>query len=265
MLDLLIQCWGRIILKSSIEVNSNALKMRKILNEDPYSPIDIFSLINNLKSVTLIFYPMSDRISGMCIREESSKIIGINSNMSYGRQRFTAAHELYHLFFEKKFRSVICEKEIGESKSDSEKEADKFASYLLAPYDSLRNYLEENNILDNHKLTIEDVINMEQYYQLSHQAMLYRLASDGYCDWDTFENFKIPVSQKAIRLGYDDKLYKASQEERKYFSIGEYVKKVEELKQKDLISNGKYEELMLDGFRADIVYNLGNEGIELND
>ena len=62
MLDLLIQCWSRIILKSSIELNSNALKMRKILNEDSSSPIDIFSLINNLKSVTLIFYPMSDRI-----------------------------------------------------------------------------------------------------------------------------------------------------------------------------------------------------------
>lgn len=159
-------------MKSSIELNSNALKMRKILNEDSASPIDIFSLINNLKGFTLVFYPMSDRISGMCIREENSKIIAINSNMSYGRQRFTAAHELYHLFFEDKLRNVICEKNIGEEKSDSEKEADTFASYLLAPYDSLRNYLEENDIL-NQNITIEDIINMEQFYQLSHQAMIY--------------------------------------------------------------------------------------------
>lgn len=252
-------------MKINIELNSNALKMRKILNEDSCSPIDIFSLINNLKNVTLVFYPMSDRISGMCIREKNSNIIGINSNMSYGRQRFTAAHELYHLFFEKQLRRVICEKDISKSKSDSEKEADKFASYLLSPYDSLRNYLEENNMLDNYKLTIEDVINVEQYYQLSHQAMLYRLASDGYCDWDEVESLKMPVSQKAMRLGYDDKLYKASQEDRKYFSIGEYVKKVEQLKERDLISSGKYEELMLDGFRSDIVYNLGSEGVELND
>ena len=49
------------------------------------------------------------------------------------------------------------------------------------------------------------------------------------------------------------------------FCDAHLLKKVEELKQKDLISNGKYEELMLNGFRADIVYNLGNEGIELND
>ncbi|SHK49380.1 Zn-dependent peptidase ImmA, M78 family [Hathewaya proteolytica DSM 3090] len=252
-------------MKSSIELNSNALKMRKILNEDSSSPMDIFSLINNLKDVTLIFYPMSDRISGMCIREKNSKIIAVNSNMSYGRQRFTAAHELYHLFFEEKLRSIVCEKNINQAKSDSEKEADIFASYLLAPYDSLRSYLEENNMLDNDILTIEDVINMEQFYQVSHQAMLYRLVYDEYMDWNTFNNIKMAVSQKAMRLGYDDKLYKASPEEKKYFSIGEYVKKVEELKGKDLISNGKYEELLLDAFRSDIVYNLGSEGIELND
>ena len=239
--------------------------MRKILNEDSSSPMDIFSLINNLKGVTLVFYPMSERISGMCIREENSKIIAINSSMSYGRQRFTAAHELYHLFFEKELRSVVCEKDIIESKSDSEKEADMFASYLLAPYDSLRTYLEENNMLNNHILTVEDVINMEQFYQLSHLAMLYRLVYDGYIDRDLYNDLRISVSQKAIRLGYDDKLYKASQEDKKYFSIGEYVQKVELLKERDLISNGKYEELLLDAFRADIVYNLGNEGTELDD
>ncbi|MBU3112664.1 ImmA/IrrE family metallo-endopeptidase [Clostridium lacusfryxellense] len=252
-------------MKSSIELNSNALKMRKYLNEDPSSPIDIFSLINNLKNITIIFYPMSDRISGMCIREGNSKIIAINSNLSYGRQRFTAAHEVYHLFFEKELRNVICEMDISELKSDSEKEADKFASYLLAPYDSLRAYLEDNNMIDNHALTIKDIINMEQFYQLSHQTMLYRLTSDGYLDWNTSNNLKVSVSQKAMRLGYDDKLYKSSEEAKKYFSIGEYVQKVEELKERDLISYGKYEELLLDAFRADIVYNQGSEGVELND
>jgi Zn-dependent peptidase ImmA (M78 family) len=192
-------------------------------------------------------------------------IIAINSNMSYGRQRFTAAHESYHLFFEKELRNVICEKDISESKSESEKEADTFASYLLAPYDSLRGYLEENNMLDKPVLTIEDTINMEQFYQLSHQAMIYRLVYDKYLDWNESNNLKMAVSQKAIRLGYDDKLYKATVEEKKYFSIGEYVQKVEALKERDFISNGKYEELLLDGFRADIVYNLGSEGAELND
>ena len=84
-------------MKNNIELNSCALDMRKILKEDLQSPIDIFSLINNLKDVTLVFYPMSERISGMCIKQSNIKVIAINSNMSYGRQRFTVAHELYHL------------------------------------------------------------------------------------------------------------------------------------------------------------------------
>jgi Zn-dependent peptidase ImmA (M78 family) len=105
---------GKITLKDKLELNSNAIQMRRSLfNEDVFSPIDIFTLINELQNFTLVFYPMSERISGMCIREKQSNIIGINSTLSYGRQRFTVAHELYHLFFEKEFRSVICEKEIS--------------------------------------------------------------------------------------------------------------------------------------------------------
>ena len=252
-------------MKSNIELNSNALKMRKILTEDSSSPIDIFALINKLKGVTLIFYPMSDRISGMCVREQESKVIAVNSDMSFGRQRFTVAHELYHLYFEEELRNVVCEKDISESKSDSEKEADKFASYLLAPYDSLRSYLEDSGILNNHFMNVDDVINMEQFYQMSHQAMLYRLVYDEYIDWNMYRELKTPVSQRAIRLGYDDKLYKPSPEDKKYYSLGEYVQKVEKLKNRDLISKGKYDELLLDAFRADIVYNMGSEGIELND
>lgn len=252
-------------MKSNIELNSNALKMRRILTEDSSSPIDIFALANKLRGVTLVFYPMSDRISGMCVREHESKVIAVNSNMSYGRQRFTVAHELYHLYFEKELRNVVCEKDISESKSDSEKEADKFASYVLAPYDSLRSYLEENGILNDRVMTVDEVINMEQFYQMSHQAMLYRLVYDGYINWNMYNELKTPVSQRAIRLGYDDKLYKPSPDDKKYFSLGEYVQKVEELKNRDLISKGKYDELLLDAFRADIVYNVGSEGIEIND
>lgn len=88
----------KLTLKDKLELNSNAIYLRrKLFNEDVFSPIDIFALINDLQDFTLIFYPMSDRISGMCVKKKQSNIIGINSTLSYGRQRFTAAHELYHL------------------------------------------------------------------------------------------------------------------------------------------------------------------------
>ena len=38
----------------------------------------------------------------MCIKDEDVEIIGINSTMTKGGQRFTLSHELYHLLIEKK-------------------------------------------------------------------------------------------------------------------------------------------------------------------
>ena len=86
-------------MKEKIELNSEAVNLRKQFDEDSNSPIDIFSLIHNNDDLTIVFYPMSSRLSGICIRDGENKIVGINSNSTYGRQRFTIAHELYHLYF----------------------------------------------------------------------------------------------------------------------------------------------------------------------
>ena len=253
-------------MKGKLELNSNAIKIRRdVFNEDPFSPIDIFALISNQDNFTVVFYPMSDRISGMCIREKNANVIGINSTLSYGRQRFSAAHELYHLFFEKGLKTVICEKDINGKKSNSEKEADAFASYLLAPYDALKAYCDRNKLDTNHNWTMEDVIKMEQFFQLSHQAILYRLVSDGYISEKIANSLKNNVIRQAIRLGYEDKLYKAATKEKEYFTTGQYIRDVEKLKNRELISTSKYEELLLDAFRADIVYELGKEAKELYD
>ena len=44
--------------------------------------------------------------------------------------------------------------DMNNEKVESEKEADIFASYLLAPYDSLRSYLKEHDLLDKNKINI---------------------------------------------------------------------------------------------------------------
>jgi len=46
--------------------------------------------------------------------------------------------------------------------------------------------------------------------------------------------------------------------------IGRYIKRAEELLNRGLISDGKYEELLLEAFRADLVYGL-DEGGDLVD
>lgn len=83
----------------------------------------------------------------MCTRIRDHIVICINSKSSYGRQRFTLAHELYHILYENKMDRVICGMSLVGNKSDSEKEADQFASYLLMPYDSLIQYGEKEKLL----------------------------------------------------------------------------------------------------------------------
>lgn len=250
-------------MKEKIELNSEAIMLRKEFGEDTNSPIDIFSLIHNNEDLTMIFYPMSGRVSGICIRDGNNKIIGVNSTSTYGRQRFTIAHELYHLFFHEKYDKIVCFTDFEMDKDTKEKEADIFASYFLAPYEAL-SYFIKNNI-KKEELDVEDVVKIEQNFGISRQAMLWRLVNDGYLSYNRANTMKKGIIVSARRLGYDDRLYTPTPEDQQYATFGKYIKLVEELKNKDLISQGKYEELLLNGFRSDIVYGLDSDEEEIYD
>ncbi len=87
-------------------------------------------------------------------------------------------------------------------------------------------------------LTMADVIKMEQFFGMSHLAMFWRLVRS---------------------LGYDDKLYKPNVADRQKYTYGHYLKQVEELSKRDIVSEGKIDELLLDAFRDDIVYGIDAE------
>lgn len=238
-----------------LELNTRAQELRELLGEDINSPIDIFALVNRIEELTLVFYPFSENISGMCVRDEEVKLIAINSTMSYGRQRFTLAHELYHLFYDSNGFNV-CSSQLNTNK-DNEKDADQFASYFLAPYRSLRKMAK--SIADDGFLTMADVIKMEQFFGMSHLAMFWRLVSEGYLYADDLSAFNNGVVRVARSLGYDDKLYKPNVADRQKYTCGHYLKQVEELSKRDIVSEGKIDELLLDAFRDDIVYGIDAE------
>ena len=88
---------------NSIEINAKAVELRTRFGEDENSYVDVFSLANQIPDLTLMLYPMGEHISGVCIKSEGANVIAINSLMSYGRQRYSLAHELYHLFYDRCF------------------------------------------------------------------------------------------------------------------------------------------------------------------
>lgn len=242
---------------------TKATLLRRQLGESVISPIDIFALTQRIDGLTIVYYPMGANISGMCVKgEKGNVIIAINSLMTLGRRRFSMAHELYHLYFDESMVSV-CSK-IIDSAQEKEKEADIFASYFLMPSDSLTIFI--NELIKKQRLTINDVIRIQQYFGVSHQATVYRLLNDGWLTETEANDFlKYCVRSKARLMGFSEDLYLPLPLKERYMTYGNYIKQAEELLLKGLISDGKYEELMLNAFRTDLVYGDENEDGDLID
>jgi len=243
------------------ELAKTASELRRRLGEDDHSYVDVFLLAHTIESLTLVFYPMGERISGMCIKGAEDVLIAINSSMTYGRQRFSMAHELYHCFYAN-MNTVICSSDIGET-SDVERSANTFASFFLAPPAALSAAIKDikkgRPMLDR-----ADIVKLEQMFGISRQAMLIRLMDEGELLHEDAAHMRTSVITHALSLGYDDTLYRPLPEAKARMTYGRYIKRAEELLNRGLISDGKYEELLLEAFRADLVYGLV-EGGELVD
>ena len=101
------------------EINAKAIELRKRFGEDENSFVDVFAMAGQITNLSIVMYPMGERISGICIKSEGANVIAVNSLMSYGRQRFSLAHELYHLIFDETEGVSISSKSL---ETDNEKE-----------------------------------------------------------------------------------------------------------------------------------------------
>jgi len=247
-----------------IELWKKALSLRKELGEDATSPIDILALVHTIDKLSIVYYPMGNHISGICIKGTGSNVIAINSAMILGRQRFSMAHELYHLYFDDDELTAVCAKTIGEG-NEKEKQADQFASYLLMPPDALSDKIDQLKKSSSAKLSIHDVVRLEQYFRVSRQAILYRLLSENELTREEADSMRQNVILSALNLGYDDTLYRPTPEDQRYRTYGYYIQQAEKALEQGLISSGKYDELLLSAFRSDLVYGEEIEGGELLD
>lgn len=243
---------------NKMELSNQASTIRRKMGEDESSPIDIFSVAQMIPKLTIVRYPLGENISGACLKSDMSAIIAVNSKMSIGRQRFTLAHELYHYFFDTENVSSVCSSQMGVG-NDNEKRADKFASYFLMPSAALYEMIQTYKKGEKRRLRADEIVKLEQYFGMSRQAMLYRLQEECEISSTDATDLQQGVISLAARLGYDTSLYRASPENKSKSVLGHYVLQAETLFEKDLISNGKYEELLLDAFRDDIVYGEDTE------
>jgi len=229
--------------KISVENKSRsfAIRARNSYALGVMEPIDIYKILT-IENVACIKRPMDTEISGAYFSAEKAKVILINTAKTIGHQNFTAAHELYHALFEDGLETRACTVGRFDIRNERETAADFFATHFLMPEEGIRYYL-ARRMKNREELELADVIYLEQLYGVSHLAMLKRLVELNIMDNKAKEEFLPNIRNNAIMLGYDDWLYRPSQDS---YMISDYAEKVKLAYDKELISFSKYEELLAD-------------------
>lgn len=219
-----------------IQVRENEFRNACFIGMD--DPVNVKGLLLKLNILTL-YRPLSPDFSGMCLKRDDKKFILVNSNHARGRQHFTIAHELFHLFIQKEFKVHRCNP--GFLKEPQEVDADIFASLLLMPEMGVKKMIPEKELLAN-EVSIETLLKLEHYFSVSRSAMLVRLKSLSLITKERFEELKgLHVTKSALEYGYDLALYKPGNEN---LVIGDYGVKARNLFMRERISEGHYIELL---------------------
>ena len=246
------------MLTLEFEGKMNARKIRGEMGLGD-GPIDVFKIFRE-KNISYTKKPLKSSISGMFLRKGNIGFVLINSSKTKGHQNFTAAHELYHILFEEGQTGSVCVAGTFEQKSQSEKKADYFAANFLVPSETLELELFKRIGQYNKKLDFPDLLYLEALFGVSHSVMLIRLQQIGALNEDDILRLKKGIINEAVKYGYDISLYLPTKED---ITISDYVEKARILLEEGIISEGKYEELLIEAGFEDVL--LGEEVQEYED
>lgn len=224
----------------------DAIRFRSDWGINTKEAIRFKSLLQKLNVIT-VFKPLSTEFSGMAIKTEdqfhTNRFILINSTQSIGKQHFTICHELYHLFVQRDFTSMVCKTGLFDKKTDKEEyNADIFASHLLLPTEGLIELIPTDE-LESKVISLKTVVYLEQFFSCSRRALLYRLKKLKLISENNYNLFCTNVIKSAAEYGYDTSLYKKGNEN---LVIGDYGSIAKDLYDKDSISQSHYFSLLND-------------------
>ena len=146
---------------------------------------DIFDIISEI--AFLIRMPLdTDEVSGFSTYFEEHFVVFLNSNFTLGHEKFSGAHELYHITY----NQDILKREkllVNNMKSEEDYKADIFAAEFLMPEDYVREVFYKIVNVDSHSVLERHVIRMNNSIKVSYKAMLERLIQLGLCSEDSYE------------------------------------------------------------------------------
>ena len=243
---------------NNIVLEKEATKFRTINGIGSDDPIKFASLLKKLNIIT-VYRPLSSGFSGMAIKLEDNDIINrlilVNNTQTLGKQHFTIAHELYHLFVQRNFDYMTCNTGNFDKKSGEEFNADVFASILLLPENGVKSLIPDNETTKD-RISLQTILKIEHYYSCSRSALLYRLKELEIITSKSYDKYCINVKKGAILIGYSLQLYEKGNEN---LVIGNYGELANELYQKNKISESHFFSLLMDlGMNEEELENLSN-------
>jgi Zn-dependent peptidase ImmA (M78 family) len=146
------------------------------------APIDPEWIARDL-GVLVVPQDMADDVSGMLLRRDGERVIGVNRSHPSVRRRFTVAHELGHLRMHRG-RPLILDTDtrinyrntVSSMATDREEiEANRFASALLAPEAMVREAVWRTRFRTAQEL----VRGLSREFKMSEVDMNYRLMNLG--------------------------------------------------------------------------------------
>lgn len=127
--------------------------------------------------------------------------LGVNSDMSLGRQVFTLAHELAHAFFHSQGADVWIS--FPQAPTARERFADYFAGELLVPADALAAAVDELGAWEERADPIV-AIHLQRHFGVSYATLLVRLRQENLVSEDDYQELRqISPSKLALALGYE--------------------------------------------------------------
>jgi Zn-dependent peptidase ImmA (M78 family) len=160
---------------------------------------DIFAILDSCS--LLIRKPLESKTSGFSTFFEEHFIVVLNTNFTLGHERFTGAHELYHLTYNQDV--LRRERLLYENENEEEKKAQGFAAEFLMPEDGVKESFFKlvGEDVKTDKVEVRHIIRLQHVFQVSYTAMLKRLVQLQICAakrYDFLRGYATP--ERAVEL-----------------------------------------------------------------
>jgi Zn-dependent peptidase ImmA (M78 family)/DNA-binding XRE family transcriptional regulator len=208
-----------------MEERARAIRQKWNLGNAPIGNVDNLLTDKGIEVIMLEGPEGFDGVSGVV--NGNHYVIVLNSNVKHSeRQRLTCLHEAAHLLF-----NECMDKSLSEY--NKEKLCNVFASEMLLPTEVLRAKFAENR-----NITMAELINLQQVYGISIDAIVYKLHKMGIV---TDRRYILYMKRRNSQPKYMEMVQKSRYEEN---HIDRFSPMVYQALARDLISEGKAAQLL---------------------